>query len=538
MGKVLMSLLLQASGLGYRYTAQQVPLFTELSLTLYAGDRVALLGTNGSGKTTLLGLLSGALAPQNGQVVRHTEPFYLCQEDTLTGNADVPDTVLEAVLGAYPDLGPVRAELSRLEAAGVPDPMRYAELLGAFAERGGYDLEATLHTELGTLGYPPELLARPLGALSGGERRLLRLVAAFARPQALLLLDEPTNYLDERATAYLTRKVRETAACLIVSHDRRFLDETVGSVVELERGELRRYSGNYSSFWAQKETEYRDRVRQAGKLRREITQLKEQERTYKVWGARKEKEKSRVKSEGPVDKGFVGARAARLMRRGIQAKERLQGRITDLETAKPWVEKRYAVAFAEIAVPSGICLSARDVCLPAMNSAGRKVSLTLAHGERLALAGANGAGKTTLLRALLGLEAGLEMDEVMWDTRATIGYLPQRWDDAHDTEAVAAGFALGDHPHARTLLGALGVSGAAFAKPLSALSEGQKRKVRLAQLIVQKPNVLVLDEPTTHLDYVSVEMLEAALLDFFGTLILVSHDRYLLERTTERRLEL
>ena len=531
-----MSLLLQASGLGYRYTAQQDPLFSELELTLYAGDRVALLGTNGSGKTTLLGLLSGTLAPQSGQVVRHAEPFYLRQEDTLTGDARVSD----AVLGTYPDLGPVRAELRRLEAAGVPDPMRYAERLGEFAERGGYGVEAILQAELGTLGYAPELLARPLTDLSGGERRLLRLVAAFARPQALLLLDEPTNYLDERATAYLTRKVRETAACLIVSHDRRFLDETVGSVVELERGELRRYSGNYSSFWAQKETEYRDRVRQAGKLKREITQLREQERTYKVWGARKEKEKSRVKSEGPVDKGFVGARAARLMRRGIQAKERLQGRITDLETAKPWVEKRYAVAFEEVAVPSGICLSARDVCLPALNSAGRKVSLTLAHGERLALAGANGAGKTTLLRALLGLEAGLEMGtgEVTWHTRATIGYLPQRWDDAHDTEPVEMQFAGDDHPHARTLLGALGVSGAAFAKPLSALSEGQKRKVRLAQLIVQKPNVLVLDEPTTHLDYVSVEMLEAALLNFFGTLILVSHDRYLLERTTERRLEL
>ena len=305
----------------------------------------------------------------------------------------------------------------------------------------------------------------------------------------------------------------------------------MGSVVELERGGLRRYSGNYSSFWAQKETEYRDKVRQAGKLRREITQLREQERTYKVWGVRKEKEKSRVKSEGPVDKGFVGARAARLMRHGIQAKERLQGRITDLEDAKPWVEKRYAVAFEEVAVPSGVCLSARDVCI-----LGRKVSLTVAHGERLALAGANGAGKTTLLRALLGLDRGT--GEVTWDTRASIGYLPQRWDDAHDAESVAAGFPRDDHPHARTLLGALGVSGAAFAKPLSELSEGQKRKVRLAQLIVQKPNVLVLDEPTTHLDYVSVEMLEAALLDFSGTLILVSHDRYLLERTTERRLEL
>ncbi len=528
-----MSLILQASSLGYRYTAQHDPLFSNLNFTLYAGDHVALLGANGTGKTTLLGLLSGTLPLQSGQIT-HAEPFYLRQEDTLTGRRQSSDTVLDAVLGSYPDLELLHAERLRSEAAGVPDPLRYADLLATFAERGGYDVEATLQAELGALGYTPELLARPLTDLSGGERRLLRLVAAFARPQTLLLLDEPTNYLDERATAYLTRKVQDSAAaCLIVSHDRRFLDDTVGSVLELERGGLRRYSGNYSSFWAQKETEYRDRVRQAGKLKREITQLKEQERTYKVWGARKEKEKSRVKSEGPVDKGFIGARAARLMRRGIQAKERLQGRITDLEDAKPWVEKRYAVAFAEVAVPSGVCLGARDVSLPGRRA---KVSLTLEHGERLALAGTNGSGKTTLLRALLGLARST--GEVTWDSRAQIGYLPQRWDDAHDAEPVAARFARPDHPHARTLLGALGVSGAAFAEPLANLSEGQKRKVRLAEVIVQKPNVLVLDEPTTHLDYVSVEMLEAALMDFQGTLLLVSHDRYLLGRTTKRRLEL
>ena len=523
-----MSLILRASGLGYRYAGQPEPLFEHLDLTLYSAERVALLGANGSGKTTLLNLLSGTLPPQSGQLVRHATLLLLRQEDALTGDA----RVLDAVLDTYPDLGPLRAQLSRLEAAGVLDPLSYADLLGEFAELGGYALEATLQAELGTLGYAPELLERPLRHLSGGERRLLKLVAAFSRPQALYLLDEPTNYLDERATTYLTRKVQETAAaCLIVSHDRRFLDETVGSVVELGRGKLRRYSGTYSSFREQQEAEYREKVRQAGRLKREIAQLKEQERTYKVWGARKEKEKSRVKSEGPVDKGFIGARAARLMRRGIQAKERLQGRITDLEEAKPWVEKRYAVAFEAVNVPSGVCLSASEVTV-----LGRKVSLSVEHSERLAVAGANGAGKTTLLRALLGL--GAATGKVTWDNRARIGYLPQRWDEAHDAEPVESRFSETEQHHARILLGALGVSGAAFAQPLSSLSEGQKRKVRLVELIIRKPNVLVLDEPTTHFDYVSVEMLEAALLSFPGTLILVTHDRYLLERTTDRRLEL
>ena len=174
--------------------------------------------------------------------------------------------MLDAVLETYPDLGPLKAELSRLEAAGVPDPLRYAELLTDFAEMGGYDLEATLQAELGALGYAPDLLERPLSELSGGERRLLRLAAAFARPQTLYLLDEPTNYLDARATAYLTRKIRETeAACLIVSHDRRFLDETVDGVLELERGKLQALPGQLLELLDAK----RNRVRGAGQKERQ-----------------------------------------------------------------------------------------------------------------------------------------------------------------------------------------------------------------------------------------------------------------------------
>jgi len=521
-------LILQASGLSYRYPEQLDPLFTGLELTLRGAEHIALLGVNGSGKTTLLDLLSGTLPLQSGQLTAHAEPLYLRQEDTLTGDK----TVLDAALESYPDLGPLKAEMAQQEAAGVPEPLCYAELLAGFAEAGGYALEATLQTELGALGYDPELLARPLTELSGGERRLLRLVAAFARPHALLLLDEPTNYLDERATYYLTRKIRETeAACLIVSHDRRFLDGTVDAVLELERGSLRRYRGDYSSFWRQKETEYTEKVRKSGKLKNEITQLKVQERTYKVWGARKEKEKSKVKSDGPVDKGFIGARAARLMRRGIQAKERLRGRIDDLEETRPWVEKRYAVAFDTPELPSGVCLSAREVPI-----LGGTVSLNVAYGERWALAGGNGSGKTTLLRSLLGLD--VTTGSVTWDKRAVVGYLPQRYDTAHDAETLEALFAEADRHRARMLAGTLGVSGETFAQPLASLSEGQKRKIRLVQLILARPNVLVLDEPTTHLDYVSVEMLEAALIGFPGTLLLVSHDAYLLERTTERRLEL
>ena len=453
-----MSVALQAEGLTYRYPNQLDFLFRSLSFSLYAADKVALLGANGAGKTTLLELLNGDLSPLEGRITRRDALYYLRQEDLLDGDA----RVLDALLASLPDLGPLWAELRRMEEAGVPDPLRYAEVLGAFAERGGYEVQGRLEAEVDALGFSPDMLTRPLSELSGGERRLLRLVAAFERPQELFLFDEPTNYLDARGVRYLVTRLRGTpAACLIVSHDRRFLDETVTAVWELERGQLTRYRGSYSSFRATKGARFAEAVRKSQKLGREIGELREQERKNKVWGARKEKEKS-----GTADKGML-VRAERLAGRGSQAKERLRERAEALEEAKPWVEKRYTLSFEPTEVPRGVCLSAR-VFNP------QETSLLIAWGERVALAGDNGAGKTTLLRKLLEPYA----TGVHWDTRAVIGYLPQRWDDSHDFEAVAARFTRAQHDRARTLLGALGVGGETFAAPLGALSEGQKRKVR------------------------------------------------------------
>ncbi len=513
-----MSLALQAEGLTYRYPEQRDPLFQNLSFSLYAADKVALLGTNGAGKTTLLNLLEGDIKPLEGHIIRHAAPYTLRQEDILSGEG----SALDALMASFPDLGPLWLDLRVMEQKGVLDPLRYANALNLFAERGGYEVQQRLEAELTSLHSSPEILARPLSTLSGGERRLLRLVAAFARPQALYLLDEPTNYLDERGVRYLEAHLRQTsAACLIVSHDRQFLDNIVTVVWELERGALTRYSGSYSSFRHTKEVRYKEQVRKSQTLKREVAQLREQERTYKVWGARKEKEKS-----GAMDKGFIGARAARLTKRGIQAKARFRERAETLERERPWVEKRYSVAFAEPDVPRGVCLSARVTNL----------DLLITWGERVAIGGRNGSGKTTLLSTLLGLNTD-SAAEVHWDARAVVGYLPQRWNDAFDAQPLVERFTQSQQGEARILLGALGIKGDRFAAPLGALSEGQKRKVRLVEMILKRPNVLVLDEPTTHLDYVSIEMLEAALADFPGTIILVSHDRYLLERIAERTVE-
>jgi ATP-binding cassette subfamily F protein 3 len=526
------TLIVQTRELSYRYAGAPDPLFTGVDLTLYRGERAALLGDNGSGKTTLLQLLIGELAPDSGGVTLRTRPLLLRQEDRLEGRG----SVLESLLAGLPELASLYREIVASEMAGLPDPLRYAEAVDTFTGRGGFALLQRLEAELSQLGFPDGSLERPAAELSGGERRLLKLVATFLEGADLRILDEPTNYLDERATDFLAeRLLADPAAALIVSHDRAFLDRVATEVLELERGVLTPYRGNYSTYRATREADLRERERRKGRLEREIVSLKRVERTYKVWGGRKEKEKS-----GALDKGFIGARAAKLQRRSILAKERMSRRIEELEEARPWVDRRYRVAFPERPVPSGTCLAVRDL---GFRHAGADtatldgVSLTLAWGERVSLQGGNGSGKSTLLSLLLG-ECAPDRGEVLWGRGAEVGSLPQLWRPPDGVERPADLFSRDEEERARTLLGALGVGGSAFRRSLAAISEGQQRKVRLVRLLLDAPNVLILDEPTTHLDVRSVEMLEAALEGYAGTLLLVSHDRYLREAVTERRLTL
>ena len=523
-------LILQAQNISYRYLSQPEPLFTNINLSVYSGDCLAILGQNGSGKSTLLNVLAGTLVTDN-PVTRHAhQQACIQQNDTLQGDS----TLLESLLIVQP-----RTELARLhnairqqETTNLPDPMHYANLISSFSDQGGFDLLQRITNELSALGFHESSLEKPITQFSGGERRILKLMSAFISQPDLIFLDEPTNYLDEPATHYLIHKLQtHTGASILISHDRWFLDQTSNRISELKHRTLTHHNGNYSSFKAHKEETHTHKTRQKQKLESEITKLKEMERTYKIWGARKEKEKS-----GALDKGFIGARAARLRKRGIMAKARLGERIEVLEKEKPWIDKHYRVQFMDVRVPAGVCLNVSGVSYAyAEQPVLRNVSFTLAWGERIAITGRNGSGKSTLIK-LLRSELASQQGSVQWSRGVEVGYLPQV--APLNAPNAAALFDESDDAQARNLLGALGVKGDAFYAPLNALSEGQQRKVRLAHLMLSSANVLILDEPTTHLDYESVEMLEQALLTFKGSLLLVTHDRYLRERLAQRTLSL
>jgi ATPase subunit of ABC transporter with duplicated ATPase domains len=524
-------MLLNISGVSFAYQDMKDYLFENVKFSIYSGDKIGLLGYNGSGKSTLLDIVKGQKSPDTGEIARQTENiFYLRQEDYAVGNIDVQNYLTSS----RPKLHHLYEEINAIEKARIPDPIKYAELLNEFKELDGYEFIQRIKKIITIFGFPEEDMERRVDTFSGGERRLLKLASGFVEEYDLFLLDEPTNYLDDAGIEFLINAIHSSrAAFLIVSHDRWFLDETVKEILEIERKKIQEYTGNYSVFINTKETELKEKTRKKKKIESEIKHLRELERSYKIWAKRREKDKI-----GAGDKGFISHRAAKLMKRSIQSKERIQKRIEELKQTKPYIEKWYDFRFENTFVPKGACLTVNRLAEKINDRLlFKEFCFTTGWGEKVAILGPNGSGKTTLLEIILNIKAPDE-GEVIWSGQTNVGYLPQQWNPDDDEKEVSELFREDQWDRARILLGCLKVKGGNFHKMLGGLSEGQKRKIKLVSLIMSEPNVLILDEPTTHLDYVTVEILEKALKDFKGTIILVTHDKFLRERIQTREIKI
>lgn len=526
-----MSIVLRMQNLRFAHPGQADDLIAGASWELSQGQKVGLLGLNGAGKSTLLHLVGGSLEPDSGLIERrYGSLFVLGQEDRAEGHLSARQYLLSADAALLES----HQRLAAMERENLPEPLAYADLSQRFLEAGGFERLAQIERVALKFGFAPEVLNRPVMRFSGGERRLLRLASAFVQNYDLYLLDEPTNYLDDSASDRLLRALQASKETLLtVSHDRWFLDGVADHILELERGKLRLFSGNYTAFAETKAREYAEAVRKKEKLEREIGKLKEVERSYKTWGGRKEAEKA-----PHTDKGFIGAKAAKLQARAVQAKERMGERIEELEETKPWVEKFYEVRFAEVEKRQGRVLDVQKLGFAwGEGDLFKDLSFRLEWGEKVHLTGENGSGKSTLIHLLLG-KLPLQRGEIRWGSRIRWGYLPQQGSGLDERLEVHQLFSKEQQQDARTTLGAFKVAGDTFFQPLGSLSEGQQRKVALVKLILERPNFLVLDEPTTHLDYGSVEMLESMLRGFGGAVLFASHDRYFSGRVAGRRLEL
>ena len=517
------------------------PVLERVSFVLNAGEKVGLVGPNGSGKSTLLKVIAGELPPDGGSVA--TAPGdrvgYLEQYPAR----DLDRTVGEALTAVHPDLDAARREMERQSAIlaspdATPEEQEAAlAAYGAAAERfeqlGGYEVDHRAEIVRGGLGLDQVDPSRTVGSLSGGQKTRLALARLLLSEPTILLLDEPTNYLDLPALLWLERFVAESrCAAIIVSHDRRFLDRTVSAILELDADthRLRAYPGSYSDYAAAKRRErekhaaaYQDQVERVAAVESQIRALK---------GKAMATETSTIHFHyRKVAKGV--ARRAKVQERRL---ERFLAGEEKLE--RPEDPKRlYLDDLAEGAFADRrLAVAARDLRVRFGDTAILDgVDLEVHGGDRLALVGPNGSGKSTLLRALAGrLPAQAAVTgELRHGDGVRVGYLPQEHGDdpVAGARTVLQTFREGVVMHedeARAFLDKFLIGGDEVHRRLDELSYGERAKLALATLVASGANLLLLDEPTSHLDVAALERIEGALAAYPGPLLVASHDRYFL----------
>ena len=493
-----------------------VPVLQEVSWQIEAGRKIGLVGANGSGKSTLLNLLSGTMSADRGkiEVARQVSIGYLTQEMTAEGDRALYDEVCEA----FRPLLNMQAEMTRLETrmsqqhASEGDLQRYGTLMEEFNARQGYAIRARVEATLSGLGFRSDALQTPVRHLSGGQKNIAALARVLLQEPDLLLLDEPSNHLDVTATEWLEGVLREySGTVVVVSHDRYFLDRAVDEIVELEQGELQRYPGNYSAYVTAKA------------LRRE-QQAKAYEQQQAEIGRHEE---------------FIRRNIAGQNTRQAQSRQKMLARIERLD--RPGGEgRRMNVQFTANRRENHEVLVCR--CLQkhyGERKVLRRLSFTIHRGEKVGLTGPNGAGKSTLLRLLMGREAP-DGGSLSIGSNIAVAYYDQELASLQTRNTVldevwrmAPDWTQGEM---RSHLGRFLFSGDDVLQTIGSLSGGQKSRVALAKLMLTKANLLVLDEPTNHLDIPACEVLERSLADYPGTLLIVSHDRYFLDRVIDRLL--
>ncbi len=518
-------MLVQLKNLTKSFGSQTV--LDKINLTVNEKDRLGIVGVNGAGKTTLFNIIAGALeaeAYENATdavyVRKGLKIGYLRQVEAVESQ----NTLYGEIRRSFAEIDRIAAQLEALTekiSCAKPDSAEYAGLAEKFDKLssyyqsiGGYDTEFKIRRVLNGMGFSDKSPDMKAGELSGGEKTRFALAKLLCEEPDLLLLDEPTNHLDFETRAWLEEYLFSfKGAILAVSHDRFFLDKIADGICELDNGKLKRYKGNYTEFYAQKKEETKSALKEYEKQRAQLAKMEEFVRKNLAASASVNSVGSRVKA--------------------LEKAERLE---------RPLEEPRdVRFEFGFDAQPVKEALSVKSL---SVSVGGKKlfenVDLTLFRGEKLAIVGANGVGKTSFIKALTG-EIPFS-GRVNWGAGVKTGYFEQECRNLvlSNTvyDEVCRHFSLLTPYDVRSLLARVLIFGDDVEKRVGELSGANRSKVALAILMRKRPNVLVMDEPTNHLDYKAMEGLDKALSDFDGTLLLVSHDRFLLNRVPTRLAEL
>ncbi len=497
-------------------------LFIEASMGVQKGEKVGLVGPNGAGKTTIFRMITGREEPDDGLVVIDpgmTIGYFSQDVGEMSGQSAVA-----AVMDGVGPVSALAAEMSTLEAAMVdPDQAdrldavmeRYGEVLERFQELDGYALEARAREVLAGLSFSQERMDSDVGLLSGGWKMRVALARILLMRPDGMLLDEPSNHLDLESLIWLETFLKNyDGALLMTSHDRAFMNRIIGKVVEIDAGQLITYSGDLDFYdqqralgEAQRQAQYE---RQQAMLAKEIKFIEK----FKARASHAAQVQSRVKKLDKIERVEAPRR-----RQSVQFEFRSPPRSGDDVISLRKVHKGYG----EQPIYEDFDFLVR-----------RK--------ERWCVLGANGAGKSTLLKLVAGATTP-DQGAVNIGASVRMGYFAQHSMDLLDGEetifeSLESAFPQAGQGQLRTLAGCFGFSGDDVEKPCRVLSGGEKARLVMARMLFDPPNLLVLDEPTNHLDMVTKEMLVAALADFEGTMLFVSHDRHFLAALSNRVLEL
>ncbi|MCQ2551402.1 MAG: ABC-F family ATP-binding cassette domain-containing protein [Clostridia bacterium] len=492
-----------------------------VSFHVEKGERVGIVGTNGAGKTTLLRMLSGELPCDEGDfyVSQNISLGYLKQKDNFDRNGTVMGEV-EKIFSSLSAMEKEIEELSQYVAENVSDERaldRLDQLQMEYQRKGGYSYRSQMIGILNSMSFKEDSYQKPIESLSGGERTRLALACLLMEKPDILLLDEPTNHLDIATLKWLEGYLKSyTGTVLIVSHDRYFLDQTVNRIFHIENHRLTSYRGGYSSYASERRKVREDQLRAYNNQQKEIKRQEDMIRRFKERGTE-----------------HLAKRAA--------SREKRLDQIELLE--KPEAEKgRMKIHFKENFKSGNDVIYAENLSKSfPKKELFKDVNLDIKRGEKICLVGANGIGKTTLLKMILDMTSP-SSGKIKLGHNVDLGYYDQgqRLLNGSNTvlEELKESYRLYTDTEMRSILGRFLFRNEEVFTLVGDLSGGEKARLSLLKLMLSGANTLLMDEPTNHLDIESKEVFEDALLEFPGTAIIVSHDRYLLNRIPSRILEL
>ncbi|MBN2591873.1 MAG: ATP-binding cassette domain-containing protein [Sedimentisphaerales bacterium] len=493
----------------------------QLNLHLHPGEKVGMVGANGSGKSTILRLIVGEIEPDIGRVIKRKalRIGHLSQETKFSGDRTVMEEMhagVKHLLKLQREIQAISREMESLSGPELKAMMKkYDRLCHNFEIAGGYEYEIRILKTLAGMGFEPELHYAKTSALSGGQLSRLGLAQVLMLDTDLLLLDEPTNHLDLQAIEWLEKFLTGyNGAAVIISHDRSLLDKVACKIIEVENRQARVWNGNYSNYVQTRQTE---RLQQE---REHIRRVEMVERTLDFIARNKDQEGMR---------GTARGRKTRLKRLLKENPDFLE---------KPKSQKKISFSFGKADRKSDLVLR----CEGLSKSFGdltlfENLTFDILNRQRIGITGPNGTGKSTFLRLALG-QLEPSGGSIRIGKNLHVGYLDQHGDVLDPTLSVLDE-ALGANPtlsseQVRNRLGAFLFTGDDVFKKCGDLSGGQRNRLMLCRLVLADPDVLIMDEPTNHLDIASRQMLEAALDDYAGTMIVVSHDRYFLDRIVDK----